>query len=274
MAGTAEDIVRFMASRRHPPQRQLSQVSKVGSGSPTPDSVAKKFTKYLSESSLLSTLATQTGLGLPWEAREEDVKEQSSAICKEFIHSKLKRLGFLGGSAKSGLRASMSIRGQKASPVCRELQVIGSELERLYPNLFRDITKQLNVTISSEATVEQVVFDIGNAIFKSGITWAKIVAFFVVSSALSVECLQQGNGIFIHSVTVWLTRYVQTKLVKWIAQQGGWVDLLRTFKRKRRDTSGYWVMTLGAVLFGLALILIAARMSFHSPWTMLQDPHQ
>eukprot|EP00057_Strongylocentrotus_purpuratus_P005359 XP_003730785.2 PREDICTED: bcl-2-related ovarian killer protein homolog B-like [Strongylocentrotus purpuratus] len=207
------------------------------------------------------------GLGLPWVARVDDVWDQSAVYCKEFIHSKLKRLGYMGGSTKNGVRGSVAARGQRVSPVCRELTLVGSELERMYPTLYKDITKQLNVTISSEQILEQVLFDVGDAVFKAGITWARVVAFFVVSSSLSVECMQQGNGIFVHSITVALTRYVQTKLVKWITQRGGWTDLLRTFRRKRNDSGTVWLLTFGGVFLGLFLTALLSHAPYYlSAW--------
>lgn len=228
MADNAQEILRFLSRRQGTPlRRQHSQsYRQIKEGANSEKTIAIKIKKRLSESSIFSMFVSQTGLGLPWVARVDDVWDQSAVYCKEFIHSKLKRLGYMGGSTKNGVRGSVAARGQRVSPVCRELTLVGSELERMYPTLYKDITKQLNVTISNEQILEQVLFDVGDAVFKAGITWARVVAFFVVSSSLSVECMQQGNGIFVHSITVALTRYVQTKLVKWITQRGGWVSFV------------------------------------------------
>uniref|UniRef100_A0AAU7NIB2 BCL2L4 n=1 Tax=Paracentrotus lividus TaxID=7656 RepID=A0AAU7NIB2_PARLI len=264
----AQEILRFLSRRQGTPlRRQHSQSYRhIKEGANSEHGITTKLKRRLSESFLFSMIVSQTGLGLPWVAREDEVWDQTAVYCKEFIHSKLKRLGYMGGSAKNGVRGSVAARGQRVSAVCRELTLVGSELERMYPTLYKDITKQLNVSISSEQVVEQVLFDIGDAVFKSGITWAKIVAFFVVSSSLSVECMQQGNGIFVHSITVALTRYVQTKLVRWVAQRGGWTDLLRTFRRKRNDSGIVWLLTFGGVFLGLLITALLSRAPFLSSW--------
>ena len=227
------DAIRFNARRVHAYKSRrnhpaLQNWPLPSSSTSSEEGFLTRLKTRLSESATIAFITSQLGLGLPWAAQEEDVRNQATIFCKEFIHTRLKRLGFLGASSKNGIRPASSSAGTRdpgVSSVCREMQAIGSELERLFPTLYKDITKQLNVNVSSEQIADQVLVDIGDAIFKSGITWAKIVAFFVVSSSLSVECLQQGNGVFVHSITQSLTRYVQSKLVQWIAQRGGWVSI-------------------------------------------------
>jgi len=64
-------------------------------------------------------------------------------MLQDYIFCRLMRSGLLAeGSSYSG-----DATGGKLSDVSRELQVIGSRLETVYPNLYQNVSRQVNIAI-------------------------------------------------------------------------------------------------------------------------------
>jgi len=64
-------------------------------------------------------------------------------MVQEYIFCRLMRSGLLteGGSY------SADSAGGKLSDVSRELQAIGARLEAMYPNLYQNVSRQVNITV-------------------------------------------------------------------------------------------------------------------------------
>lgn len=108
----------------------------------------------------------------------------------------------------------------------QELQTVSAEMEQLYPNLFKDVFTQLNIRVTSEEVVEEAVTAVASEIFRSGITWARVVAMFAVAATLAAECVQQrsqDHAAFVDRVVRSLSNFVRENLAEWIAGEGGWV---------------------------------------------------
>jgi len=64
---------------------------------------------------------------------------------------------------RSGLLAEGSSYGAdsaggKLSDVSRELQVIGARLETIYPNLYQNVARQVNITLKVHSTPETILY--------------------------------------------------------------------------------------------------------------------
>ncbi|XP_038050593.1 bcl-2-related ovarian killer protein-like [Patiria miniata] len=221
---------------------------------------------------------------------EDAVTQEAVILCNEFIHHKLRQLGLVR-KGRTVLPAATSTNGKTyvhtaattahhkplapapapppAPPLgptihetMLELQRVSGELEQLYPSLFRGVFGQLNITrVSSEEVAEEAFLGVADELFRAGITWARVVAMFAVAGELAVECVQQRSydyAAFVDRLVVSLTRFVRERLVVWIARQGGWSDMAKTF-HGRKDDDSYVLMTIGVLgaLCGFAGTIIA-----------------
>lgn len=156
------------------------------------------------------------GLRLPGITSESEITEQAATLCKEYVQNKLKRAGLITTNDLTKSRP-------KVTDTSRELQYVGYELEQLYPALFKDVCRQLNVNLTSETIVDEIFTEVSTELFVQGITWARVVAMFAVAGAIATECFQQGNVAYVNAVVNCLTNFVRNHLALWISQRGGWV---------------------------------------------------
>ncbi|XP_033104411.1 bcl-2-related ovarian killer protein homolog B-like isoform X2 [Anneissia japonica] len=184
------------------------------------------------------------GLGLSVVPSHHEIVTYGKLLSHEFINDHLR---------KEGLMCHNRLP-VPATDVSRKLKSVGSELVKSYPGLYRDVSKQLNITMTMETEVAEIFFSIVNELFKDGITWARIVAMFCIAASLSQDCLQYGNGLAINDIVQSMTFIIDTKLGTWIAQHGGWDDFSRHF-RSPHETDALWVMMV-VTCASVALVLI------------------
>ena len=123
------------------------------------------------------------------------------------------------------VESQLAASGAKPSIVSQELQVIGAELEKMYPHLYQSVSRQLNHTMSSEAVVRDTYMSLADHMFKSGsVTWGRVVAMFAIAGGFAVDCVQQGHADFVEVVVETFGKITAKHLSHWIARQGGWVS--------------------------------------------------
>lgn len=177
-------------------------------------------------------------LRLPQVQSEDEIVEMSYSLFRDYVQYRLPN------SLKPNINPKFRKKAKTNNTIFYELQVIGNELDRQYSQLYKDIALQLNVSISSKRAVEEVFHDIAKEIFKDEITWVRIVSLYVVSSSLVIECLLQGNGIYMQYILNCFKEFVRTDLATWIVQHGGWGDLVRTFH-------GHWLTDYPVLLMAV-----------------------
>lgn len=165
-------------------------------------------------------LSSVVGLRLPHVKGEDELVEMSYNLFRDFVQYRLPN------SLKPNINPKFRKKVKSnTNAIFLELQLISNELDRQYPNLYRDIASQLNVTISSKRIVEEVFHDIAREIFKDEITWVRIISLYMVTSSLVIECLLQGNGVYMQFIFNYFKEFVRTDLATWMLQHGGWVSL-------------------------------------------------
>ncbi|XP_033637785.1 bcl-2-related ovarian killer protein-like [Asterias rubens] len=202
---------------------------------------------------------------------EDRVSEEAVMLCNEFIYLKLRQRGLLNrGRQTAAVKLIPTAATKKArhqpkeitiQDTVLELQMVSAEMEQRYPNLFKDVFTQLNIRVTSEEVVEEAVTAVASEIFRSGITWARVVAMFAVAATLAAECVQQrthDHAAFVDRVVRSLSHFVRENLAEWIAREGGWGDMTTTFRGVKEDDSNM-LMTIGVVgaLCGFAGTILA-----------------
>lgn len=133
-----------------------------------------------------------------------------------------------------------SVLGQ----VGRQLALIGDDINRRYDTEFQNLLEQLQPTAGN---AYELFTKIASSLFKSGISWGRVVALLGFGYRLALYVYQRGLTGFLGQVTCFLADIIlHHYIARWIAQRGGWVAALSL----RRDPILSVVVIFGVVLLG------------------------
>lgn len=108
----------------------------------------------------------------------------------------------------------------------------GTELERMHPKVYTNITRQACISptsiLVSDKAVAGLLMAMSHQMLKTDINWGKIVALFAVAGGLAVDCIHQGHPEFLHGIMEGMTEILEVNLGEWIASNGGWVGCCRS----------------------------------------------
>ncbi|XP_034936899.1 bcl-2-related ovarian killer protein homolog B-like isoform X2 [Chelonus insularis] len=154
---------------------------------------------------------------------------QGSALCGQYIKSRLKRSGIFQKKLglkrmRSGIMTSDSTVIAEVYPV---LIALGAELEKMHPNLFVKIARQIGCgSFSTEQATSEAITDVSREMLRSGeMTWSKIVALYAVAGGIAVDCVRQGKPELIATIQRAMTEVLEEDLASWIQANGGWIAL-------------------------------------------------
>lgn len=214
------------------------------------------------------------GLNLQELPHVDEVIAQSRILIHDYVVSRLRKQGLLTPRLEMRLKVSPEVR---VSDVSMEIQTIGGELERLYPGLFTNISRQLHLTMHSESTVCRTLTAVGDAMFKGSnvLTWGRVVSLFALSAAFATDCVHQGHSDFVKCVIDTFVELTKVYIAPWVVKQGGWVsmqfimsdvsfvlmcsillqnDIIRTF-RTSNETAVLWLITVLGALIGFIVMM-------------------
>ena len=198
---------------------------------------------------------------------EEQVVHQSKTLCRDFIFLKLKENGLVDKDIYD-VNDPQNInfkpkQGQiKPGPtdVSKELINIAAVFETQYPNLFvDDIGNFLKLSFHNHtpAQIQSVFKSVAAEIFHGHITWARIVALFIFTSSLTVDCVKQGQAKYGDVIIEAMQKFIRKRLAHWIACRGGWSGLLDHFQQSQYPKWQLWVAPCIGLLFGIILSFIS-----------------
>ncbi|XP_045431258.1 bcl-2-related ovarian killer protein isoform X6 [Pipistrellus kuhlii] len=95
---------------------------------------------------------------------DKELVAQAKALGREFVHARLLRAG-LSWSAPE--RAALAPGGRLAE-VCAVLLRLGDELELIRPSIYRNVARQLNISLHSESMVTDAFLAVAAQIFAAG----------------------------------------------------------------------------------------------------------
>ncbi|XP_033041936.1 bcl-2-like protein 1 isoform X3 [Trachypithecus francoisi] len=117
---------------------------------------------------------------------------------------------------------SSSLDAREVIPMAAVKQALreaGDEFELRYRRAFSDLTSQLHITPGTAyQSFEQVV----NELFRDGVNWGRIVAFFSFGGALCVESVDKEMQVLVSRIAAWMATYLNDHLEPWIQENGGW----------------------------------------------------
>ncbi|MGH0154336.1 UNVERIFIED_CONTAM: hypothetical protein FKN15_027173 [Acipenser sinensis] len=118
---------------------------------------------------------------------DKELVAQAKALCRDFIHSRLNRAGIGWSKPEHGLLASGGTLGE----VSTVLQILGDELEYLRPNVYRNVARQLNISVNSENVVSDAFLAVAAEMFSTGPKslqhWPQLCPWFPASLSQNTQ---------------------------------------------------------------------------------------
>ncbi|XP_053102863.1 apoptosis regulator Bcl-2 isoform X2 [Hemicordylus capensis] len=96
----------------------------------------------------------------------------------------------------------------------------GDEFSRRYQRDFTQMSSQLHLT---PFTARDRFLAVVEELFRDGINWGRIVAFFEFGGLMCVESVSREMSPLVDNIAVWMTEYLNRHLHNWIQDNGGWV---------------------------------------------------
>ncbi|XP_012730620.2 apoptosis regulator Bcl-2 [Fundulus heteroclitus] len=160
------------------------------------------------------------------------------------------------------VRARLS-QSDPHADIHRVLREAGDELERLYQLDFAEMSQQLYITRDTARTRFAEVVD---ELFRDGVNWGRIIAFFEFGGTVCVECAsKEGMSSQVDNIAEWMTEYLNGPLGSWIQDNGGWDAFVELYDRQKESIfSCYWpsIKTVfGLAALGAASITIGAYLA-------------
>lgn len=163
-------------------------------------------------------------------------------------------------SAVNATGHSSSLDAREVIPMAAVKQALreaGDEFELRYRRAFSDLTSQLHITPGTAyQSFEQVV----NELFRDGVNWGRIVAFFSFGGALCVESVDKEMQVLVSRIASWMATYLNDHLEPWIQENGGWDTFVELYgnnaaaeSRKGQERFNRWFLT-GMTVAGVVLL--------------------
>ncbi|XP_053537119.1 apoptosis regulator Bcl-2 isoform X3 [Ictalurus punctatus] len=101
------------------------------------------------------------------------------------------------------------------------LREAGDELESLYRPELAEMVKGLRAT--SVGTEQPRFVAVADELFRDGVNWGRVVAFFEYGAMVCVQCAPETErNACAENVARWMAEYLNGPLNDWIQENGGW----------------------------------------------------
>ncbi|KAI5281400.1 bcl-2-related ovarian killer protein [Manis pentadactyla] len=190
---------------------------------------------------------------------DKELVAQAKALGREFVHARLLRAGL----AWSAPERAAPVPGGRLAEVCAVLLRLGDELELIRPSVYRNVARQLNVSVQSETVVTDAFLAVATQIFSAGITWGKVVSLYLVAAGLAVDCVRQAQPAVVHALVDCLGEFVRKTLAAWLRRRGGWTDVLKCVVSTDPGFRSHWLVatlcSFGRFLKATFFVLLPER---------------
>ncbi|XP_029033854.1 apoptosis regulator BAX isoform X2 [Osmia lignaria lignaria] len=219
------------------------------------DSARRRFSNV---SDVVSRKISHTIRWRTVSASVELTVSQGSSLCAQYIRNRLKRSGIF--HRKLGLKRMRSVMllpgGAVVGEVYPELVSIGAELEKMHPNLFNRVARQIGCgSFSTEQSACEAIVDVSREMIRNGeMNWSKVIALYAVAGGIAVDCVRQGKPEFLPAIQRGMTDVLEEDLAVWIQANGGWSALTTRYRPPTKET--IWYSRKLGLLFIITILII------------------
>ncbi|NP_001139563.1 BCL2 family apoptosis regulator BOK S homeolog [Xenopus laevis] len=171
---------------------------------------------------------------------DKELVSQGKAICRDFIQARLQRAGFGWSKPEHGMS---NTSGSRLAEVSTTFLRLGDELEYMRSTVYRNIARQLNISLTSETILSDAFLAVAAEIFTAGITWGKVVSLYAVAAGLAVDCVKQSQPALVLTIVDCLGEFIRKTLVTWLKRRGGWADITKCVVTADPGLRGHWLVS-------------------------------
>lgn len=125
--------------------------------------------------------------------------------------------------------------------------------QKVYTNITRQISRGPADMENPEETVI-LLGTIGKFLFKSEVTWGKIISLFCVTEKLSIDLVRMNHEETLPKMIDGFCGVVEDELISWLADQShGWLDLHYRLLNKKRNIE-YTKLLSSIILLGIIIL--------------------
>ncbi|NXT13927.1 BOK protein, partial [Prunella fulvescens] len=189
---------------------------------------------------------------------DKELVSQAKALCRDYINSRLVQAGV----SWSKPEYNTPVPGGKLAEVSTILLRLGDELEYIRPNVYRNIARQLNISLHSETVVSDAFLAVAAQIFTAGTRQhrGKIKSWESVAGMSQCGCVQSAGALSCHSVLSFTGSRLTEK------QQSGWqaqADITKCVVNTDPSLRSHWlvaaVCSFGHFLKAIFFVLLPER---------------
>lgn len=205
----------------------------------------------------------------------QDLLQMTQGICRDFICYRLKRAGFQGRVVITKYPPA------KDQVLSFQILKIGKIFEDLHPHLFRNLARQLGYVLRSNEEMRVLFERLAMEVIgpdPGEYRWGRVLALLSIAGSLSVDCIAQGHVDLIEDVVTVFCEFVESNLLHWIIDRGGWDAMVEVLHIKEGHSeaslasslisSNAWIVTLTGILIISGLLLTMGAL------TKLFPPHK
>ncbi|XP_016430763.1 apoptosis regulator Bcl-2-like [Sinocyclocheilus rhinocerous] len=163
-----------------------------------------------------------------------------------------------GGNNSECLIANRVTRSDPYSRIYGALREAGDQIERMHQREFEEMSHQM---IFSPNAAQRSFLAVAEELFKDGVNWGRIVAFFEFGGTMCVESFNREMASQVDNIAHWMTDYLNGPLENWIEENGGWDAFVELYGQQRDSMFhplSYLTKVLGLAALGLAGVTIGA----------------
>ncbi|XP_034469914.1 apoptosis regulator Bcl-2 [Hippoglossus hippoglossus] len=214
--------------------------------------MASESNRYIVEKYICHKLSKR---GYEWgfdDVRDEDEADNGSIVAPPPTLVRRCREASTGPDNES--TPSLFRRLPQSEPhdaIHRVLREAGDELERMYQPDFTEMSRQLYLTSN---TAQRRFAEVIDELFRDGVNWGRIIAFFEFGGTVCVECAAREEMTSqVDNIAEWMTEYLNGPLNSWIKDNGGWDAFVELYDRHGESVFSCSWPSIKTV-FGLAAI--------------------
>ncbi|XP_033323235.1 apoptosis regulator BAX isoform X1 [Megalopta genalis] len=187
---------------------------------------------------------------------------QGTSLCGQYIRNRLKRSGIF--HRKLGLKRMRSAMllpgGAVVGEVYPELISVGAELEKMHPNLFNRVSRQIGCgSFSSEQSASVAIADVSREMIRNGeMTWSKVIALYAIAGGIAVDCVRQGKPEFLPAIQRGMNDILEEDLAAWIQANGGWSALTTRYRPVTKETAWCTRKLVSLFIFSTVIVVIVS----------------
>ncbi|ALC41003.1 debcl [Drosophila busckii] len=186
---------------------------------------AANMTRAASTSSLASSTRTMTN----YQEYKMEIINQGKCLCGQYIRARLRRAGVLNRKVTQRLRNILEPSSHVVYEVFPALNSMGEELERMHPRVYTNISRQLSRApfgeLEDSDMAPMLLNLVAKDLFRTSITWGKIISIFSVCGGFAIDCVRQGHYDYLQCLVDGLAEIIEDDLVYWLIDNGGWLGL-------------------------------------------------